>query len=96
MPRLVWTQSALHDLRRLHDFLAEKNPAAAIRAAKVIRQNAKTLALHPEIGRPIEEMLPGFRELLIDFGQSAYVALYRSDGEQVHILAVRQGREAGY
>jgi addiction module RelE/StbE family toxin len=96
MPRLVWTPPALHDLRRLHDFLAEKNPSAAMRAAKAIRQHAKALSMHPEIGRPIEQMLPGFRELVIDFGQSAYVALYHSDGEQVHILAVRHGREIGY
>jgi hypothetical protein len=30
------------------------------------------------------------------FGSGGYVALYRFDGEEVIILAVRHGREAGY
>jgi plasmid stabilization system protein ParE len=54
------------------------------------------LAMHPEIGRPVEEMAPEFREWVIEFGQGAYVALYHYDGHEVVILAVRHGREAGY
>jgi plasmid stabilization system protein ParE len=56
----------------------------------------KLLAVHPEIGKPVEEMTPDFREWVIEFGQGAYVALYRYDGREVVILAVRHGREAGY
>jgi plasmid stabilization system protein ParE len=81
---------------RLHDFRAPKNPAAAKRAIKAIRQGIKALGKHPEIGRPVEEMPPEFREWVIEFGQGAYVALYRYDGKEVVILAVRHGREAGY
>lgn len=38
------------------------------------------------------------RELLIPFGKSGYVALYRHepDKDVVHILAFRHQREAGY
>ncbi len=54
------------------------------------------LAQHPEIGRPAEDMEPEYREWLIDFGDSGYVALYRYDGETVLIVAVRHQREAGY
>jgi plasmid stabilization system protein ParE len=32
---------------------------------------------------------------MMEFGSGAYVALYRYDGEEVVILAVRYGREAG-
>jgi plasmid stabilization system protein ParE len=53
-------------------------------------------AKHPEIGRPVEELPPEFREWVIEFGQGACIALYRYDGEQVVILTVRHGREAGY
>jgi plasmid stabilization system protein ParE len=81
---------------RLHDFLAPKNPAAAKRAIKAIRQGIKALGKHPEIGRPVEEMPPEFREWVIEFGQGAYVALYHYDRKEVVILAVRHGREAGY
>ena len=96
MPRLIWTPSSSRDLRRLHDFLASKDRKAAIRAIKTIRQRLQALASHPEMGRPIDEPLPGRRELVIDFGQSSYVALYQHDGEHVTVLAVRHGREAGY
>jgi plasmid stabilization system protein ParE len=96
MPQLIWTPPALADIARLHSFLATKSPDAASRAVKAIRQGVKILAQHPEIGRPIEDLLPEFREWIIEFGQGAYVALYRCDGKQIVILAVRHGREAGY
>jgi plasmid stabilization system protein ParE len=95
MPRLIWSQPALLDVARLHDFLAPKSRDAK-RAIKAIRQGMKALGKHPQIGRPVEEMLPEFREWIIEFGNSAYLALYRYDGKQVVILAVRHGREAGY
>jgi plasmid stabilization system protein ParE len=96
MPRLRWSQPALLDVARLHDFLAPKNRDAAKRAVKAIRQGIKTLSRHPEIGRPVDEMPPEFREWVIEFGQGAYIALYYYDGRQLVVLAVRQGREAGY
>jgi plasmid stabilization system protein ParE len=96
MPHLIWTPPALRDIARLHTFLASKSPDAASRAVKAIRHGVKILGQHPEIGRPIEEMLPEFREWVIEFGQGAYVTLYRYDGKQIVILAVRHGREAGY
>jgi plasmid stabilization system protein ParE len=94
MPRLKWTQPALLDVRRLHDFLAPKNRAAAKRAVKAIRQGIKALGKHPEIGRPVEDMPTEFREWVIEFGHGAYVALYHYDGKEVVVLAVRHGREA--
>lgn len=96
MPRRIWTPPAIRDVECLHAFLAPKNRAAARRAVRAIRQGGKALATHPEIGRPVEEMPPEFREWLIQFGDSGYVALYHYDGELVAILAVRHGREAGY
>ena len=51
---------------------------------------------HPQIGRPADDMEPEYRELVISFGQSGYVALYRFEGEIVVILAIRHQMEAGY
>jgi plasmid stabilization system protein ParE len=96
MPRLTWSQPALLDVARLHDFLAPKSRDAAKRSVKAIRQGVKALGKHPEIGRLIEELPPEFREWVIEFGQGAYVALYHYDGKQVVILAVRHEQEAGY
>jgi plasmid stabilization system protein ParE len=96
MPHLKWSQPALLDVARLHGFLAPKNRDAAKRAVKAIRHGVKILARHPELGRPIEELSPEFREWIIEFGSSAYIALYHCDGKQVVILAVRHAHEAGY
>jgi plasmid stabilization system protein ParE len=96
MPLLKWSEPALADVARLHDFLVPKSRDAAKRAVKAIRLGVKAIGKHPEIGRPIEELPPEFREWVIDFGQGAYVALYHFDRKQVVILAVRHGREVGY
>ena len=96
MPRLRWSQPALADVARLHAFLAAKSRDAAQRAVKTIRQGVKALGKHPEIGRPVEDLPPEFREWAIEFGQAAYLALYHYEGQEVVILPVRHGREAGY
>jgi len=96
MPHLRWSLAALRDVTRLHDFLVPKSRDAAKRAVAAIRQGVQALATHPEIGRPVDELPSEFREWVIEFGSGAYVALYRYDGKQVVILAVRHGREAGY
>jgi plasmid stabilization system protein ParE len=96
MPRLKWSQAALQDVSRLHDFLAPKSRDAAQRAIQAIRQGVNLLGKHPEMGRPVEELPTEFREWVIEFGSGAYLALYHYDGKEVVILAVRHGREAGY
>jgi len=96
VPRLIWTPPALADVQRLYRFLAPKDADAAQRAVKAIRAGVKILAHQPRFGRPVEDMEPEFREWLIDFGNSGYVALYRFDGENIAILAVRHQKEAGY
>ena len=96
MPRLKWSQPALQDVARLHNFLAPKSRDAAKRAVRAIRQAVKMLGKHPEMGRPVEEMPLEFREWVIEFGHGAYIALYHFDGKEIIVLAVRHGREAGY
>mgnify|MGYP003584294085 CR=1 FL=1 len=96
MPPLIWSPAALRDVQRLHRFLLEKNADAARRAVQAIRSGVKLLAHQPSIGRPAEDMAPEFREWLIDFGDSGYIALYHFDGKTAVILAVRHQREAGY
>ncbi|CAE6939421.1 protein of unknown function [Pseudomonas marincola] len=51
----------------------------------------------PEVGRPLSE-LPELRELIIEFGDSGYVALYRHEREDdaVYVLAFRHQKEVGY
>ena len=95
MPRLIWSPPALLDVQRLYRFLAPKSPEAATRAVKAIRQSVKVLGQQPGVGRPVEDMHDEFREWIIDFGDSGYVARYRIDADAVTILAVRHQKEAG-
>ena len=96
MSRLIWSQPALLDVQRLFRFLAPKNLDAAKRAVMAIRQGVKVLAQQPGVGRPIEDMPTEFREWMIDFSGSGYVARYRIDTDTVTILAVRHQKEAGH
>jgi plasmid stabilization system protein ParE len=96
VPKLIWTPEALADVQRLYRFLASKDANAAQRAIQAIRSGVKVLAERPYIGRPVEDMEPEFREWLIGFGNSGYVALYHFDGDATVILAVRHQKEAGY
>ena len=96
MPRLKWSPAALRDVARLHSFLAANSNEAAQRAIKVIRQRVKALAKHPQMGRSVEELPPEFREWVMELGRGAYIALYHYAEDEVVILAVRHGREAGY
>ena len=96
MPRLIWTPSALLDVQRLYRFLVVKNPDAARSAVKAIRQGVKVLEQQPKVGRPVEEMDNEYRDWIIDFGDSGYVARYRVDPQFVSVLAVRHEKEVGF
>ena len=96
MPHLIWTPSALLDVQRLYRFLVVKNPDAARRAVKAIRQGVKVLEQQPTVGRPVEEMDNEYRDWIIDFGDSGYVARYRVDPQFVSVLAVRHQKEVGF
>lgn len=96
MPRLIWSPSALLDVQRLYRFLASKNPEAAKRAVRAIRQGVKILEQQPGVGRPVEDMDDEFRDWIIDFGDSGYVARYRLDQQSITILAVRHQKEVGF
>jgi plasmid stabilization system protein ParE len=84
-------------LEQCRRFLSLKAPEAARRAAQAIERQLLLLETAPDIGRPFPEM-PELRELVIPFGDSGYVALYRHEAadDAVYILAFRHQREAGY
>ena len=96
MSRLIWSPSALLDVQRLYRFLAPKNLDAAKRAVAAIRQGVKVLEKQPGVGRPVDDMDDEFREWIIDFGDSGYVARYRVDPQSVTILAMRHQNEVGF
>ena len=95
MATVVYSARALDDLERAFEYIAQNDPSTALDAATAIQSAVSTLAAHPLIGRRIEREL---RELVISFGKSGYVALYRflPHLEVVRVLAIRHQRELGY
>ncbi len=96
MPQVIFSPAAIRDLQRLRDFLRPKNPDAARRAGEAIRQGVRILGAQPRLGRMVDDLPEQFREWLIDFGDSGYIARYHIDGDAVTILAIRHQKEAGF
>jgi len=92
---IVYSPNAIANLERAFEYLADKDRRAALAAASAIRTAVDVLARHPLIGRPFEGEL---RELVISFGRTGYVALYRFVPTQnrVRVLAIRHQRELDY
>ena len=97
MPQVIVTERAAQGLERCWRFLVARAPEAARRAGQAIAQQLLLLETAPDIGRPFPEM-PELRELVIAFGDSGYVALYRHEpaDDAVYVLAFRHQKEAGY
>jgi plasmid stabilization system protein ParE len=91
--KIVVTDAALDDLKRLHLFLNERSPLAAGRAALSIVQAIDALREFPERGRP--STTGSLREFVIPFGHSAYLVRYAvlRDREELVILRVWHSRE---
>jgi plasmid stabilization system protein ParE len=93
--RVSYSQAALDDLERAFEFIAEHDPQAATAAADAICEAVDALANHPLIGRIVTGEL---RELVISYGKTGYVALYRflPVQDRIRILAIRHQRELDY
>ncbi len=92
---IVWLPEAARDVVRLRDFIREKNPDAARRAAERIIEAVQILKENTEAGRPVEESLP-FRELIVPFGSGNYVLRYQEEENRVVIVRIRHSHEEGF
>jgi plasmid stabilization system protein ParE len=92
------TAEALEDLDRLFDFLLKRDKDAAERALAAIERAVALLAYSPfSCRKALLQKNPRWRELLIPFGHSGYVALFEiDDGDTVTVTAVRHQREEDY
>jgi len=90
--KIIWHREAVLDQQRLFQHLNSVNPAAAAKAAGLIRQGAQSLLEWPNRCRPMDAG-SGRRELIIQFGSGAYVLRYVLDGEAIIILRVWHCKE---
>ncbi|MFT3755191.1 MAG: type II toxin-antitoxin system RelE/ParE family toxin [Pseudoxanthomonas sp.] len=95
-----FTEEAEADLDRLGDWLFERSDydiRLVERAVRTIRDSLKMLESMPFACPKVDEGEPLLRELLINFGNSGYVALYEiGDDDTVTVLALRHQREEDY
>ena len=91
--KLIVSSEAAADLDRLRAFLADKNPDAAQRAATSLIQAIQSLDMFPDRGRPTG--IDDVRELIVPFGNSAYVLRYvhLADTDEIVVLRIWHGRE---
>jgi len=86
--KLQFTAKALEDLERLHEFVAEKNPAAANRIREQLLSSFQRLLEQPLAGKPVKS-LP-----VRQWVSGDYVIRYLVDGEQdLIIVRIWHGRE---
>jgi plasmid stabilization system protein ParE len=92
---VVYSARTLDHLEQAFEFLRRENPGAAVPSVAAIHSAATLLAEHPLAGRRLHGNI---RELIVSFGQSGYVALYRfvPSRQEVRILAIRHQRELHY
>jgi toxin ParE1/3/4 len=87
---IQWTESAVHDLTQICDYLEEHDSAVtARRVALSIYERISALEKFPERGRLGRKS--GTRELV--FTGLPYLAIYRLQGEQVEILRILHGAQ---
>jgi plasmid stabilization system protein ParE len=95
--RIRYSQDFYEDLDRITDFLIERDPDLAERAIIAIDKALTILEDFPLIARPASAEEPMLRELVIPFGSSGYVVLFRIDSKDtVSVAAIRHQREDDY
>ena len=88
--KLRFSRSAVDDLKRLRQFIAEKNPPAAQRMAEYLVSKINNLCHQPNIGVLVGDKLnPRLRDLII----RDYKIRYLADDREVLILKIWHQKE---
>jgi len=90
VPKVVWSDQALADLRAIKDYIARESPSAAKSVVSAIEEAADGLVDFP---RAAPRMVPEFedtdrRETFIH----EYRLMYRIESDSIYILRVVHGR----
>jgi plasmid stabilization system protein ParE len=87
-----WLPEAQADLQRIYEFLAVKNPAAAVRAVQTIYEAANSLNTNPQ-RCPCLRSNPARRKLRVPFGKRGYSIHFQIESNSVYILQIYPGSE---
>ena len=87
MPGFHIRPEAARDLDEIRQYIAENNPAAAVRLVEEVTELFHRLAEFPLIGRSREELVPKLRS----FPVGNYVIFYQPISDGVEIVRVLHG-----
>jgi len=87
--RLEWLPGALDSLERQMDYIAERNPRAAVSMGDAILAAVAGLGQYPRSGRP--GRVPGTYELVVT--GTPFVVVYRIEPGAAVILRVLHGAQ---
>jgi len=76
------------DLEQIVDYIAEQNPAAALKLGQRIKESVLPLANFPYLFRESERML-GYREIVV---RANYIVFYRVLTNSIQIEMVAHGK----
>ena len=95
MATVIYAARSLSQIARAVQFPGDATPQAALAVTTAIRSAVESLAGHPLLGRRISGDV---RELVISYGKTGFVALYRFvvPRDEVRILAIGNQRELGF
>ena len=86
--KVLWTNSAVAQLRAIHDYLAQTSPDYAVRIVDRLTRRSIQIAAFPNSGR----MVPEFeRNEIREVIEGRYRIIYLLEPEQVQVLAVIHG-----
>lgn len=95
--RVRFSKAALVDFERLTAFMRERSVAEAQLVEPALKAAVKALSALPRLGRPARGVNDfSLRELLVPFGRSGYVILYRVTSRGVDVLAARHQLEESF
>jgi len=92
---IIYSVRPLAHVERAFELLRKEKPEAAVAAAKAICSAVENLGAHPLLGRRVHGDI---RELVISYGATGYIALYRFlvPRDEIRVLAIRHQREIGF
>lgn len=88
MRSLIWRRNARQRYLEILDYVAQRNPSAALRLQQDIDRKVETLRFLSEIGRP--GRVVGTRELVV---HPNYIIVYRVGSKTVTILRALHARQ---
>lgn len=81
---IVWSPTAIEDLKHLRAYIEHHNPRAAAKVASAILRRVESLNDFPGQGRP--GRLPHTRELIIP--DTPFLVVYKARGKTIQIITV--------